>query len=180
MWIVFNFKKFTMQVFEHKNFLLSLCFEQQNLSSYYMKNVLTDRKRLKNSWRSKILKPSKMVLPLIKSFFRLQKIHQKPFFMFFTPYWTKMWCCKKKVVKIWSKCWKTRIFENSKSDLRPKSAGNRPICGRGGPFSSKVLPKIFLSQSDKNWLTYLKIGGVRLLNVVYSGFHLTWMYLTIG
>ena len=40
-----------------------------------------------------------MVLPLIKSFFRIQKIHKKPFFMFSTPYWTKMSCCKKKLSK---------------------------------------------------------------------------------
>ena len=144
-----------------------------------MKAALNDRIGLKNSWRSKILKPSKMVLLLIKSFFRIQKIHKKPFFMFSTPYWTKMSCCKKKLSKFVQNAEKP-VFLKIQNLICGR---NRPEIGRYVAGEVRSAPKssqkfFYHNRTKIGWPISKKVppplkkgilgggGGVRLLNVV--------------
>ena len=61
------------------------------------------------------------------------------------------WNFNEKVVKnaLSEKLKKRQISKISKFDLRPKSAGNRPICGRKVGLDPKSSPKFFYPKRTK-------------------------------
>ena len=154
-------KIFSMKLTAKKIRILLNEIDCKKISKFFWSILSEIRRKWQNTTEKthqdpKFFKWSKMVLPFIKLFFRIQKIHPKPFFIIFHTILDQKIVPQKKSCLNFFKIVKNRYFWKFKFWFAAAIGRKSANLWSEGQFSPKVFPKFFLSQLDKNSLRYLK------------------------